>query len=111
MYLGRVVGCVWATVKDPSLVGQRLLVIQPMTPDLRDSGKQLICLDWTGAGAGETIYWVKGKEASFPFGPAEVVADTTVVGIVDSIHLAKAAAPAGASRPGRASAPRKGRRC
>src|ERR1039457_4445570 len=92
MYLGRVVGCVWSTVKDPSLVGQRLLVIQPMTPDLRDNGKQLICLDSTGAG-GETISWVKGKEASFPFGPAEVIADTTVVGIVDSIHLAKAAAP------------------
>ena len=123
MYLGRVVGCVWSTVKDPSLVGQRLLVIQPMTPDLRDSGKQLICLDATGAGAGETIYWVKGKEASFPFGPAEVVADTTVVGIVDSIHVAKAAAvkaapakavpakavAAVAPRPGRASAARKGR--
>lgn len=89
MYLGRVVGCVWSTVKDLSLVGQRLLVIQPMTPDLRDNGKQLICLDWTGAGAGETIYWVRGKEASFPFEPAEVVADTTVVGIVDSIHVGK----------------------
>src|ERR1039457_4002566 len=126
MYLGRVVGCVWSTVKDPSLVGQRLLVIQPMTPDLRDSGKQLICLDWTGAGAGETIYWVRGKEASFPFEPSEVVADTTVVGIVDSIHLAKAkapvaaapveAAPAGAvraasPRQGRASAARRASRC
>src|ERR1017187_6986366 len=124
MYLGRVVGCVWSTVKDPSLVGQRLLVIQPMTPDLRDNGKQLICLDSTGAGAGETIYWVKGKEASFPFGPAEVIADTTVVGIVDSIHLAKAAAPveaapakatvakalpAASPRQGSASAARKGR--
>ena len=129
MYLGRVVGCVWSTVKDPSLVGQRLLVIQPMTPDLRDSGKQLICLDSTGAGAGETIYWVKGKEASFPFGPSEVIADTTVVGIVDSIHMAKAAAPveaapvkaapakaasakavpAASPRQGRASAARKGR--
>jgi microcompartment protein CcmK/EutM len=116
MYLGRVVGCVWATVKDPSLVGQRLLVIQPMTPDLRDNGKQLICLDATGAGAGETIYWVRGKEASFPFEPAGVVADTTVVGIVDSIHLAQAAAPPEAiperaSRPGRAALARKGRRC
>jgi len=129
MYLGRVVGCVWSTVKDPGLVGQRLLLVQPMTPDLRDNGKQLICLDATGAGAGETVYWVRGKEASFPFLPSEVPADTTVVGIVDSIHLAKAAAPvvaapakaapakaaaaaavaAAAPRPGRASAARKGR--
>ncbi len=124
MYLGRVVGCVWSTVKDPNLVGQRLLLIQPMTPDWRDNGKPLVCLDATGAGAGETVYWVRGKEASFPFLPAEVPADTTVVGIVDSIHLAKAAAaveaspakpapakalPAASLRPGRASAARKGR--
>ncbi len=114
MYLGRVVGCVWSTVKDPSLVGQRLLMIQPMTPDCRDNGKPIVCLDATGAGAGETIYWVRGREASFPFLPSEVVADTTVVGIVDSIHLAKPAAsvpaaPAAPRRPGRAGAARKGR--
>jgi microcompartment protein CcmK/EutM len=87
MYLGRVVGCVWATVKDASLDGQRLLLIQPLTPELRHTGKRLVCLDCTGAGAGELIYYVRGKEASFPFLPAEPVADSTVVGIVDSIHL------------------------
>jgi microcompartment protein CcmK/EutM len=87
MYLGRVVGCVWATVKDPSLNGQRLLLIQPLTPELHRTGKRLICLDCTGAGAGELIYYVRGKEATFPFAPAEPVADSAVVGIVDSIHL------------------------
>ena len=89
MYLGRVMGRVWSTVKAPGLTGQRLLLIQPLTPDLIDRGKPIICLDSTGAGAGETIYWVRGKEASFPFLPTEVVADTTVVGIVDTIHTAK----------------------
>jgi ethanolamine utilization protein EutN len=87
MYLGRVVGCVWATVKNPNLVGQRMLVIQPLTPQLQSTGKRLVCLDSTGAGAGEIVYYVRGREASFPFLPAEVPADTTVVGIVDSIHL------------------------
>lgn len=90
MYLGRVVGCLWCSVKDAGLEGQRLLVIQPITPGRRDSGKQIICLDATGAGAGETVYWVRGKEASFPFLPTEVPVDTTVVGIVDSIHLQSA---------------------
>jgi ethanolamine utilization protein EutN len=87
MYLGRVVGCVWATVKNPNLVGQRMLVIQPLTPQLQSTGKRLVCLDSTGAGAGEIVYYVRGREASFPFLPAEVPADTTVVGIVDSVHL------------------------
>ena len=97
MYLGRVVGCVWSTVKDPSLVGQRLLVIQPMTPDLRDNGKQIVCLDATGAGAGETIYWVRGREASIAFLPGQPASDATIVGIVDSVHRAstKPAKPVG----------------
>ena len=85
MYLGRVVGRVWSTVKDSNLTGQRLLVIQPLTPRLEPAGKRLICADCTGAGAGELIYWCRGKEASFPFLPAEVPVDTTVVGIVDSV--------------------------
>jgi microcompartment protein CcmK/EutM len=103
MYLGRVAGCVWATAKDPSLTGQRLLIIQPVTTALADTGKPLVCLDCTGAGAGEIVYWVRGKEASFPFLPAEVAVDTTVVGIVDSIHTgAGVIRPAGQAKPGKA---------
>jgi microcompartment protein CcmK/EutM len=88
MYLGRVIGCVWATAKDPNLDGQRMLLVQPLTPDLQNTGKRIVCTDCTGAGAGETVYWVRGKEASFPFLPAEPPTDATIVGIVDSLHLA-----------------------
>ena len=70
MYFGRVVGCVWATAKDPRL-----------------TGRQLICTDSTGAGAGELVYWVRGKEASFPFAPDDPPVDTTVIGIVDEVHV------------------------
>ena len=85
MYLGRVVGCVWSTVKDANLTGQRLLIVQPLTPQREPAGKRLVCTDSTGAGAGELVYWCKGKEASFPFLHAEVPTDTTIVGIVDSV--------------------------
>ena len=87
MFLGRVVGCVWCTVKNPGLAGQRLLIVQPITPERRDSGRPVICTDSTGAGAGETVYWCRGKESSFPFLPEEVPTDLTIVGIVDTIHL------------------------
>lgn len=89
MYLGRVAGCVWATVKDANLEGQRLLIVQPITPGLKDTGKQVLCTDCTGAGAGEIVYWTRGKEASFPFLPKEVPTDMTVVGIVDSVNIGK----------------------
>jgi len=87
MYLGRVVGCVVATMKDRNLLGQRLLIVQPLSPQLDPTGKRQVCADCTGAGAGELVYWCKGKEASFPFLPAEVPTDSTIVGIVDSVDL------------------------
>ena len=87
MFLGRVVGRVVSTMKDASLRGQRLLIVQPLKPDLTNTGKQLVMLDAVGAGAGELIYWCRGREASFPFLPAEVPADNTIVGIVDELHI------------------------
>jgi microcompartment protein CcmK/EutM len=98
MYFGRVVGSVWATVKNPAMTGCRMLVVQPLTPELRNTGKRLICTDSTGAGAGELVYWVRGKEASFPFHPAEPPVDTTIVGIVDEVHV-KRTLPAQAKTP------------
>jgi ethanolamine utilization protein EutN len=87
MYLGRVVGRVWSTVKNQSMEGLRMLLVQPLTPELQNTGRRIICTDCTGAGAGELVYWVRGKEASFPFLPAEPPVDTTIVGIVDSVHV------------------------
>ncbi|MDE3165492.1 MAG: EutN/CcmL family microcompartment protein [Acidobacteriota bacterium] len=100
MFLGRVVGSVWSTVKHPHLTGKRLLVIQPLTPELAATGKPLICTDSVGAGAGEIIYWVRGREATLPFLPDEPPVDTTVVGIVDEVHL-QAPAPAESPRKAR----------
>jgi ethanolamine utilization protein EutN len=87
MNLGRVVGRTWATQKSETLTGHRLLIVQPITPEGNPVGKQLVCTDWTGAGAGELIYWARSREASFPFLPAEVVTDATIVGIVDEVHV------------------------
>jgi ethanolamine utilization protein EutN len=104
MYFGRVVGSVWATVKNPAMTGCRMLVVQPLTPELQNTGKPLICTDCTGAGAGELVYWVRGKEASFPFHPDEPPVDTTVVGIVDEVHVQRTL-PDAAPTPAKAPAP------
>jgi ethanolamine utilization protein EutN len=87
MLLGRVIGNVTATMKNESLVGQRLLIVQPIDRNGRDKGKAIVALDSVGAGAGETIYWCRGKEASFPFLPVEVPTEATIVGIVDELNI------------------------
>jgi len=101
MQLGRVVGCVWATVKDSGLEGYRMLLVQPLDSDLRDTGKRLVCTDWTGAGAGEMVYWVRGREASIAFLPGQPPSDATIVGIVDSVHRAAAKTSKPARQPER----------
>lgn len=87
MLLARVVGTVVATRKDPGLLGQRLLVIQPMLPDRRPSGKPLVALDHVGAGAGEDVFYVRAREAALPFEPDQVPSDATITGIVDHWHV------------------------
>jgi ethanolamine utilization protein EutN len=87
MQLGRVIGTVVCTMKDARLVGQKLLVVQPIDKHGEEKGRSVVALDSVGAGVGETIYWCKGKEASFPFLPQEVPTEATIVGIVDEINL------------------------
>ena len=85
MFLAKVVGRVWATAKDPNLQGRKLLVLQPITPDGKSKGKPLVAVDAVGAGAGETVYWCRGRESSLAFTPDGVPTDASVVGIVDTI--------------------------
>ena len=87
MMLGRVVGRLWATVKNDSLEGKKLLVIQPVNAHGRPTGKLLVAIDAVGAGAAELIYYCRGREAATPWLPAEVPTEATVVGIVDEVHL------------------------
>lgn len=87
MRIGRVIGNVVCTIKTPALAGQKLLIVQPLDRNGRDRGRPLVALDAVGAGAGETIYWCRGREASFPFFPAEVPTEAAIVGIVDRVNI------------------------
>ena len=87
MQLGRVIGDVVVTRKDETLMGITLLVVQPITPDRQPAGRTLVAADAVGAGVGEIVFFVRGKEASFPFHPAEPPVDAGIVGIVDHWDL------------------------
>ena len=87
MQLARVIGDVVATQKDPAFSGIRLLLLQPVNADGQDAGRPLVAVDSVGAGVGERVFFVRGKEASFPFHPTEVPADAGIVGIIDQWHV------------------------
>ena len=83
MQLARVIGDVVMTRKDDQLAGITLLIVQPLTPDRQPAGRPIVAVDSMGAGVGEEVFFVRGKEASFPFHPAEPPVDAGIVGIVD----------------------------
>jgi microcompartment protein CcmK/EutM len=87
MLLGRVIGNVVCTIKHPALDGRKLLIVQPLDRHGEEKGRPLVAIDSVGAGAGETVYWCRGREASFPFRPDEVPTEATIVGIVDMVNI------------------------
>ena len=87
MQLGKVIGNVVITIKNDTLDGVKLLLVQPMSTAREPIGRVIVAADSVGAGVGEEVFFVRGKEASFPFYPTEVPADAGIVGIVDSWHV------------------------
>jgi microcompartment protein CcmK/EutM len=87
--LARVIGDVVATVKDRNLAGLKLLVLQPLSPGGDPTGRTLVAVDSVGAGVGEHVFFVRGREAAFPFYPAEPPTDAAVIGIVDHWDLGR----------------------
>jgi microcompartment protein CcmK/EutM len=84
MQIARVIGTVVSTVKNESLNGRKILLVQTLDSDLKEKGKPMVALDAVGAGLGELVFWCRGKEAAFPFKRDETPTDCTIVGIIDS---------------------------
>ena len=86
MFLGRVIGKIWATRKDAALDGFRLLIVEPIDHDRARAGDAFVAVDVVNASDGEIIYWVGSREApnALPdkYGPV----DAAVVGIVDRVN-------------------------
>ena len=98
MQLARVIGEVVATIKDANLTATKLLVLQPLAASGEPAGRTLVALDSVGAGVGENVFFVRGREAAFPFYPAEPPTDAAIIGIVDTgtRETGKTAEPVGA---------------
>ena len=94
MFVGTVVGNVWATRKDPTLEGLRFLVIQPFTLGSSatngGSAETIVAVDPIGAGVGELVLVAVGRAARHAIGRGQDVGfQAAVVGIVDSMELAE----------------------
>ncbi len=85
MNIGRVIGSIWATQKDPSIESKRMLLVQPLFANGNERGRPIAVLDTCDSGPGDRVLYVTSAEAASPFRPPQelTASDATIVGIVD----------------------------
>jgi ethanolamine utilization protein EutN len=93
MFLGRITGSLVATQKVSSMVGQKLLVVEPLRvnekdqSDLTPTGRTFVAVDTVGAGEGEIVLCVQGSSARFTPETKQLPVDAAVIGIVDQVQI------------------------
>src|SRR5262245_27687470 len=93
MFLGRITGSLVATQKVESMVGQKLLVVEPLRVDEKDqsrlqpTGRTFVVVDTVGAGEGEVVLCVQGSSARFTPETNKLPIDAAIIGIVDRVQI------------------------
>ena len=89
MFIGRVVGTVWATKKVDNVKGLRFLMIHPVNIDKAPNTNVIVAADVLGAGIGELVICSYGHAArrALTDQPNELSIEAAVIGIVDQIEV------------------------
>jgi ethanolamine utilization protein EutN len=93
MFVAKVTGAVVATQKVESMVGRKLLVVEPYRLDpaerrtLVSTGRTFVAVDTVGAGEGEYVLITQGSSARLTPETTNLPIDTVIIGIVDTVHV------------------------
>ena len=93
MFIAKVTGSVVATQKVASMIGRKLLTVEPMRVDpsgrakLTGTGRTFVCVDIVGAGLGEMVLIVQGSSARLTPETEKLPIDATIIGIVDTVNV------------------------
>jgi microcompartment protein CcmK/EutM len=87
VFLGRVVGTVWATRKDPKLDGLKLQIVQRVNRKLELQDDFTIAADSVGAGSGELVLCSSGSSARMTEITSGRPVDAVIMAIVDDVDL------------------------
>ncbi len=87
MILGRIVGTIVATRKDPRLEGQKLLIVRTISPEGHDEAGYVVAVDTVGAGNRERVLLVSGSSARLAEGCKDKPVDQAIIAIVDAVDL------------------------
>ena len=86
MNLGRVVGTVVASRKDPKLEGTKLLVVEQSDLSGKTKGSRVVAVDSVGAGVGELVLYASGSSARQTDSTKDRPVDAVIMAIVDQVE-------------------------
>jgi ethanolamine utilization protein EutN len=93
MFIARVTGSLVATQKVSSMVGQKLLIVEPLriqeqgSTQLVGTGRTFIAVDTVGCGEGELVLIVQGSSARMTPETKPLPVDAAVIGIIDTVSV------------------------
>ncbi|HBQ20758.1 MAG: ethanolamine utilization protein EutN [Deltaproteobacteria bacterium GWA2_38_16] len=87
MQVGRVVGTVVSSQKDPGLSSLKLLVVEQTDLMGKSKGSHVVAIDSVGAGVGELVLYASGSSARQTEITQNKPVDTVIMGIIDTITL------------------------
>ena len=85
MKLGRIVGTVVSTRKDPKIEGLRFYLVQDLGLDLVGRDAFVVAADAMGAGVGEVVLYASGSSARQTDETNNRPVDAVIMAIVDAI--------------------------
>ena len=91
MILGRVIGTVWATRKEPALEGAKLQIVEQVGLDFKAAGAFVIAVDAVEAGVGEIVLVAQGSSARQTKQTKDRPVDAVIMAIVENLELLEAA--------------------
>lgn len=89
MFVGKVVGSLWATRKDEKLNGLKFLLVEKQLNETEVSPELVVAVDHVGAGVGEQVLITTGSSARISFENRTLPIDMVIVGIIDSVEYPK----------------------
>jgi len=87
MKMGRVIGSVVSTRKDPKLAGLKLLIVENLTLDLEPEGGYVVAVDAVGAGAREVVLYATGSSARQTEQTRDRPVDAVIMAILDQYDV------------------------
>lgn len=87
MLLGKVVGTLVATKKEPRMEGLRFLVVRHVGADGEETGDYVVAVDSVGAGPEEMVLYATGSSARQTVATDNRPCDAIIMAIVDSWEL------------------------